>query len=85
MCERCLDSRFQRRQITLNQQPETIRIHGVVLVTQPVSQAAYVTPRNSGAEFRCESSKLRRRLADDEQCMLDCEQHLLVFFESVKV
>ena|SRR5688572_4337655 len=59
--------------------------YAVVVMPQPVSDAANVTPVDIGAEFRCEFAELCRRFADDEQRVLHCENFLFIRNEAFKV
>jgi hypothetical protein len=65
------NSRFQRRQITLNDPPHQREIHTEVIVRQTIANAVDVLPRDFRTKLPCRVGELLRRLANDLQLAND--------------
>jgi hypothetical protein len=78
---RYLYSRFQRREVAWDHSPKADYVDRWILVSQSISQAPNVAPRNCRAEGDRQISQLCTGFTDDEQRMLNGENGLLILAE----
>src|ERR1700733_14556231 len=76
---------LQRRQVTLNHEPDARAINSVVFMPQAVSDASYPRPRKTGTEALRLWPQLAGRFTDSFQTALDCVVRLGILNEGTAV
>jgi hypothetical protein len=80
-----MDGEFQRRQITLDGQPDCQRIDTVVLMSQPISDAPNIIPRNARQKLLGIITESARRFAQNQELSLHRSTRLFVCLESGEI
>ena len=79
------DPRPKWRKIIDHCIPHRFDIHPVVLMPEPIADAADIAPRQAGTQPLCIISKPYRCLADKQKLALDCGDRLWIFPEGLQI
>ena len=79
------DSRSEGRKIIDHRIPDRFDIHPVILMPEPVADAADISSRKARTQPLCITSEPYRCLADKEKLALDCGYRLWVSPERLQI